>query len=222
MPRRARCATSGVAGGLVTFRLPNRCLVVARQPTEANQLKTIWRQKPVRTTWPCDPPPSNVRRPRSATTGSRQRPRLVPASLTRPHHDQRAIGPPLHPGTLPNGTGMLLTRLATRPRRATAASADERHRPGRKRTRQLPTLPRASQHQLEHIHMLLECGRLCNDVAARTAARLAAPSRRWCNRAAPTRHQRATGVSPSPHTRQRSERTNDIANAPFWRIFSVR
>ena len=94
-------------------KLPSRCLVVARQPTEANQLKTIWRQKPVRTTWPCDPPPSNVRRPRSATTSTRQRPRLVPASLTRPHHDQRAIGPPLHPGTLPNGTGMLLTRVAT-------------------------------------------------------------------------------------------------------------
>ena len=45
----------------------------------------------------------------------------------------------------------------------------------------------------------------------------APPSRRWCHRAAPTRHQRATGVITSPHTRQRSERTNDIAHAPFWR-----
>ena len=98
--------------------LPHRCIVVARQPPEANQLTTIWRQKPVRTSWQCDPPPSNVRRPRSATTGLRHRPRLTPASRTRPHHDQRAIGPPLHPGTLPNGTGMLLMRLATRPRRA--------------------------------------------------------------------------------------------------------
>ena len=46
----------------------------------------------------------------------------------------------------------------------------------------------------------------------------APPSRRWCHRAAPTRHQRATGVITSPHTRQRSERTNDIAHAPFWRV----
>ena len=49
----------------------------------------------------------------------------------------------------------------------------------------------------------------------------APPSRRWCHRAAPTRHQRATGVITSPHTRQRSERTNDIAHAPFWRVHAI-
>ena len=80
----------------------------------------------------------------------------------------------------------------------------------------LPNQPRAAQHQLEHIHMLLECGRLCNDAAARTAEicrsepSLVPPSR------ADAPSTSNTGVSTSPHTRQRSERTNDIANAPFW------
>ena len=197
--------------------LPQRCIVVARQPPESNQLTTVWRQNPVRTTWQCDPPPSNVRRPRSATTGLRHRPRLMPASRTRPHHDQRAIGPPLHPGTLPNGTGMLLTRVATpathdgMPALMSGSGQAESVRVSCPTSLEQPSISSNTSTccwNAAGCAMMLQPGQ----------RRFAAPSHRWCRRAAPTRHHRATGVSTSPHTQQRSERTNDIANAPFWLI----
>ena len=63
--------------------------------------------------WTSDLPPSGAGRPRSATTDPCHRPRIVPASQTRSHHDQRATSPPWHPGTLPIETPMLPTPFAT-------------------------------------------------------------------------------------------------------------
>ena len=113
-----------------------------------------WRQKPVEP-WTSDLPPSDAIGPRSATTNPCHRPHIVPASQMRSHHDQRATA---HHGIL---ASCPLRRprcqpVLPRPQRATtSAGAGEQHRPGRKPTRQLPNQPRAFQHQLEHIPMLV-------------------------------------------------------------------
>ena len=112
--------------------------------------------------WTSDPPPSDAGRARSATTHSCRCPRIVPASQTRSHHDQRATSPPWHPGTLPIETPMLPTPVATPATRddvpSLASGAGQAESP-------LGSRPSSLEHSSissSTSTCLLECGRLCN------------------------------------------------------------
>ena len=184
----------------------------------------------------CHPQPKNHLAPKTSTDQLRMRPatqhrmkaalgddrptpppthraRVANAPTPRPARD----GPPWHHGILSNETPMLPSRLATPAARDDVAARMSGTGRAESRLGSCPTnQPRASQHQLEHIYMLAGMRQVVQSMLQHGQWNFAPPSRCWCHRAAQTRHQRATGVSTSPHTRQRSERTTDIANAPFW------
>ena len=142
------------------------------------------------------------------------RARVANAPPPQPARD----GPPWHLGTLPNETPTLPTRPATPatrddvPARASGTAQAESPLGSCPSSIDLPIISSSTST------CLLECGRLCNTCFSIWTAEFCTSEPTLVrHRAAPTRHQRATGVITPPHTRQRSERTNDIAHAPFWR-----
>ena len=143
--------------------------------------------------------------------------RVADAPTPQPARDS----PPWHPGILPNETSMLTIHHATP---ATRDDVPARMSGTGQAESPLGSCPASLERPSMSSNTstsLLECGRFTAGCAFQAAAwklNVAPPSRRWRHRAAPTRHQRATCISTSLHTRQRSERTNDIANAPFWRL----
>ena len=100
--------------------------------------------------------------------------------------------------------------------------ADDSHERGREHLHQLPARSRSPQQQAEHVHLLVATRLVAEQFEQQRQLKPVMPSSRGRRRAVRTRHQRVCDIHATFHTRGRRRRTNDIANAPFWRYLSLR
>ena len=124
-----------------------------------------------------------------------------------------------------NDTSMLAMRFA----RGAATSCDVSSRTIRTSeaentfTSCLPAArSRSPQQQAEHVHLLVATRLVAEQFEQQRQLKPVMPSSRGRRRAVRTRHQRVCDIHATFHTRGRRRRTNDIANAPFWRYLSLR
>ena len=96
--------------------------------------------------------------------------------------------------------------------------ADDSHERGREHLHQLPARSRSPQQQAEHVHLLVATRLVAEQFEQQRQLKPVLPSSRGRRRAVRTRHQRVCDIHATFHTRGRRRRTNDIANAPFWRL----
>ena len=138
------------------------------------------------------------------------RARVADAPTPRPARD----GPPWHHGILSNETPMLPSRLATPAARDDVAA--RMSGTGRAESR-LGSCPTSLEHPSISSNTstcLLECGRLCNPCCSMWTVEFC--TRRADAGATKPRRRAINEQQGFAYMRQRSERTTDIANAPFW------
>ena len=180
-----------------------------------------WRQKPVRTNCRFDPPPRTVRRPpgdnrpnASALATCRC---VRPANMSTPWPVRDRLTMAACPMIRP----CLQCVFPGRRDESRRVVADDSHERGREHLHQLPARSRSPQQQAEHVHLLVATRLVAEQFEQQRQLKPVLPSSRGRRRAVRTRHQRVCDIHATFHTRGRRRRTNDIANAPFWKALRV-